>query len=57
MTLQTFLIINSISNIFCLVAGYYICHRGAQGVKSDLADVAMDVKNIKTKVTAIKAAA
>lgn len=52
MNLQTFLIVNTILNIFCFVSGYYISHRGIKGVYSDLDDVRMDVKNLAIKVKA-----
>ena len=57
MSVQTFLIINSVSNILCFVAGYYISHRGLTGVKSDLQDIGSDVKHLQEKVRAKKAAA
>ena len=51
MNLEFVFVVNAIANIVCFVAGYYIAHRGVAGVKSDLADVAMDVRNIKARLT------
>lgn len=51
MNFETILAINAVSNILCFVAGFYVSHRGLTGVKSDLADVGSDVKNIKARLT------
>jgi len=54
MSLGMIFLLNGATNIFCFAAGYYLSHRGFVGVKSDLADVAMDVKNIKNKIKPVK---
>ncbi len=53
MDFESVLILNAVTNIACIVAGYYLGHRGFAGVALDLHNIKADVTGIKNKLTPI----